>query len=353
MRTAALVAPAQPGVGGLGGAMAAAAEGFAHRGWNVVHIGPPERPDALMSITSRRPLRRWKTLQRQAVRRNVRRRDETAPGRDLSYAVPGYLPCTGLTVLHQATFHPRTVREQIERARARTGGGAGFISRWEMRDLLTEIERADIVRTESPAVRRDLIAHGVPSDKVVQAWPGVDLERFHPASKAQRPRVAFVGTFSLWKRADVLADLAHALRGKAEFCAIGGPVCPWSRRLMADVPISGSNSTVRELLATSHLLVLPSASDGFGYVVLEAMASGTVPLVTPEVGASDLVQRLHPSLVQPVTNFVDAAAEMIASPDLEVWSLAARTLAEQFDRPSRAVQAVDAVLDRLGIDDAS
>lgn len=45
------------------------------------------------------------------------------------------------------------------------------------------------------------------------------------------------------------------------------------------------------LLAQACALVLPSYSENFGNVVLEAMAAGCPAIVTPEVGAAEIVQR--------------------------------------------------------------
>ena len=44
------------------------------------------------------------------------------------------------------------------------------------------------------------------------------------------------------------------------------------------------------LLASAQILVLPSYSENFGNVVLEAMAAGCPVIVTPEVGMASVVQ---------------------------------------------------------------
>lgn len=54
-------------------------------------------------------------------------------------------------------------------------------------------------------------------------------------------------------------------------------------------PVYGAQKSA--LLKRASALVLPSYSENFGNVVLEAMAAGCPAIVTPEVGASEVVQR--------------------------------------------------------------
>jgi glycosyltransferase involved in cell wall biosynthesis len=181
----------------------------------------------------------------------------------------------------------------------------------------------------------------------VTAYPGVDLERFNPGPRPNRLRVAFVGTLYLWKGVDVLVQLARALAPTAEVAVVGGPVCPWSRRLVANAPLRRHDGDVPSLLASSHALVLPSASDGLGYVVLEAMAAGAVPLVSPEVGAAEIVRGLDERLVQPRATCADVVPELLHSLPLEELGGRARRLAERYERVAMAEQAAVSVLERI------
>jgi glycosyltransferase involved in cell wall biosynthesis len=76
----------------------------------------------------------------------------------------------------------------------------------------------------------------------------------------------------------------------------------YQRRLEAMVRQLGVDSRVAfigavdarrksELLRQAVALILPSYSENFGNVVLEAMAEGCPAIVTPEVGAAEIVRR--------------------------------------------------------------
>jgi glycosyltransferase involved in cell wall biosynthesis len=342
-----VISPAVAGLGGQGRAAGDMALGLEAAGLDVRYITPPP-PSLAIRVSSRRPLRRVKALRRELERRHMAR--SQLPEFDIAYAMPALLPKMqngGACVLHQATHHPRHVVAALKAARRAAGGGAGFINRRELRLLEGELARADLVRVESHAIAEELITEGVPRERVLIAYPGVDVARYKPGVRPQRMRVAFVGVLSLWKGVDVLVRLARTLAPTGDVAVIGGPVCPWSRQLVSDAPLRHYEDGVASLLASSHALVLPSASDGFGYVVLEAMAAGAVPFVSPEVGAAEIVRTLDDRLVQPRATFAEAVPELLRSLPLEELALAARGVAEQYERVAMAEQAAEAVLQRI------
>ena len=339
---AVVIAPAEAGSGGQGAAAADMAAGLEAAGLDVSYVGS-SAPGLARRLAGQRPLRRFGALTRELDRRAVVRR--VPDDWQLAYAMPGYLPSTarGTRVLHQATHHPRIVRERLARARREAGGGRGFISRLEMRRLEHELREADLVRAESGTVADELVDQGIARERIVLAPPGVDLDRFSPGPRPERLTVAFVGVLSLWKGVDILAALATALGEKADLLVVGGPVCPWSRRV-AERARFQHRTDVPALLASAHALVLPSATDGFGYVVLEAMASGAVPFVSPEVGAAEVVRRIDDQLVQPRERFAEAVPELLRSLPLDDLAVRARAIAEEFDRERMAEQAARRVL---------
>jgi glycosyltransferase involved in cell wall biosynthesis len=343
-----VVAPGAPGLGGLGAAARDMAAGLRDRGASVRHVTLPDPPTALQAAARRRPLRRLAVLGRAVDRRALAAR--VPDDWDVAYSMPGFTPRghdARARVVHAATHHPARVRESLATARRRAGGGHGFMTAIEADLLVRELHHARVVRAESGAVADELRADPGVRGTVVVAPPGVDLARFRPGTKAAELTVAFVGTFSLWKGIDVLVDLGARLRGVALLATIAGPVCPWSRRLAAGAPFV-PHGDVPDLLAKAHALVLPSASDGFGYVVLEAMSAGAVPFVTPEVGASELVARLDRRLILPAADFAEGVSALLTTLPLAELARSARRLACEFEQTAMARRAADAVLDALG-----
>jgi glycosyltransferase involved in cell wall biosynthesis len=345
--SALVVAPAPLGTGGLGTAAAEFSVGLAAIGCQSRFVGLQPR-GAFARAVAARPVRRafgsgpLVGATARAVRRAV-----PDDGWDLAYAMPGTLPLergSGLRVVHQATRHPARRYEALRLAERQTGGRGGM-SRAELRRCEVELRRADLVHVTTEAVREELQEAGLDPQRLVHAYLGVDLDRFRPGPKADRLTIAFVGPLSLGKGVDAVAELAELLGGEAVVEAVGGPSCPWSRRLVERARFVFGTS-VAEALAAAHFLVLPSRSDGFSYAVLEALASGTVPLVTPEVGAAEVVRRLDPRLVLEREGFAERAAELLPRLDLAELAPRARALAERFDRRRASRLAAEVVIDR-------
>lgn len=119
---------------------------------------------------------------------------------------------------------------------------------------------------------------------------GVDLSHFRPGEKSPNPSILFVGTVTGRKRGALLADL---FRREIK------PHCPkaelWS---VADQPMEGdgiinfgrvSQEKLYELYQKAWVLCLPSTYEGFGIPYIEAMASGTAVVASPNPGAEEIL----------------------------------------------------------------
>ena len=342
-----VAAPAPLGVGGLGTAAAEFSMGLDHLGidWHYVGLQPSSK---LAGVLTGRPFRRVFGMSpaRRVTARSVRR-VVLASQWELCYSIPGSVPIErdhGVKAIYQATRHPATELAALQRGEEETGG-KGDMSPAECRRRERELREADVIHVTSLAVRDELIDAGIPTKRLVHSYHGVDLERSAPGEKRANLTIAFIGPLSLRKGVDMAAEVASRLAGGAVVEAVGGPTCPWSRRI-AESANFVPRSSASETLATAHALILPSRSDGFSFVVLEALASGTIPIVTPEVGASEIVRRLDDRLVVDRTIFADRTLELLDELDFADLAPQARTLAEEFDRRQTSRAAAIAVLKR-------
>jgi len=121
------------------------------------------------------------------------------------------------------------------------------------------------------------------------------------------PFVLFIGRISWKKGLDrLITAMTHA--PGVRLVVAGPDEERYRQTLAAQVGVAGLGSRVEwagpvhgadkaALLAHAQVLVLPSYSENFGNVVLEAMAAGCPVVVTPEVGIADIVRDSGAGLV--------------------------------------------------------
>lgn len=162
-------------------------------------------------------------------------------------------------------------------------------------------QAADGLLSVSLPLRDDMIALGMPAERIACIVTGVDLTRFAPRDRgdAKRalgidgPLVASVGALIPLKGHDLLIDAVATLPGVHLAIAGQGPE---AGRLAAKIDAMGLSGRVRllgavppdgiaDLLAAADVMALASASEGLANAWLEALASGT-PIVIPDVGGA-------------------------------------------------------------------
>ncbi|MEO5937861.1 MAG: glycosyltransferase [Sphingomonas sp.] len=166
-------------------------------------------------------------------------------------------------------------------------------------------QAADGLLAVSAAMKRDMVAMGMPADRIRVHRTGVDLSRFAPrdrnAAKAQLKvqGALVVSTGALIERKghdiviEAIATLPNAtliiagegshraaLEAKIAELGLGDRV-----RLLGGVP----HAEMAALLGAADVMALASASEGLANAWVEALACGT-PIVVPDVGgASEVV----------------------------------------------------------------
>ncbi|MGI8801385.1 MAG: glycosyltransferase family 4 protein [Solirubrobacteraceae bacterium] len=120
---------------------------------------------------------------------------------------------------------------------------------------------------------------------------GVDAKLFRPGPKHERPTIVFVGTMGGRKRGHLVV---------AAFREVILPRIPEARLVLiaADAEAEpgveairrASDAEVADQIRSAWVLTLPSSYEGFGVPYIEAMASGTAVLATPNAGARELIE---------------------------------------------------------------
>jgi len=203
-------------------------------------------------------------------------------------------------------------------------------------------KRAALVLVVSERTRADVLElYGVPPERIVVTPHGVD-PIFHPGPAAANGRyLLFVG--AVQARKNPLAALAAADEAGLPLVVVG----PAKDEALADelarrgASVRGwvSKQELAELYQGAAALLLPTRYEGFGLPVLEAMASGTPVVATPdpalrEVAGDAAVYAEPAELADAVRRALDRRAELTAA-GLErarafTWAETARLTADAY-----------------------
>lgn len=173
------------------------------------------------------------------------------------------------------------------------------------------LKRVDTLFTIGRDASRQFRKMGVPAGKIIPFGYFVDsIDPPRIDSRNSTPHFVYVGTLDEWKDPHAAVDAVARLPNKNWRLTVVGAGRQrnslesyiHSRGVVSQVDCirSMENHRLRELIAASDVLVLPSKYDGWGAVVNEALMAGTPAIVSTASGASELiVSELQGSLVRP------------------------------------------------------
>lgn len=159
----------------------------------------------------------------------------------------------------------------------------------------------------SASLKRDMVAMGMPADRIAVHYTGCDLALFRPHEREAAklalgvvgPLVVSLGSL-IPRKGHALVIEAMATLPEATLLVVGGG--PEEARLASLIERLGLGARVRLLgsqphsrlpaiLAAADVMALASESEGLANAWVEALACGT-PVVTPDVdGASETIDR--------------------------------------------------------------
>ena len=214
------------------------------------------------------------------------------------------------------------------------------------------LKNADGIFAVSKALRQEIIATGVSgiAEKTKLSWNSVDISKFSlkddDSFKKEfglfdKPIVLFVG--NLIKRKNVGALLEAKKIAKSDYYLVIVGDGPLSKKLrkkvedenISDVIFTGSRTDVENIIPNCDFLVLPSFSESFGLVLIEALACGK-PVIGSDVGGiseiinDDVGLLVNPNDVSSISNSID---KLVDDEDLRVsLSRNARNRAKDFSQ---------------------
>jgi glycosyltransferase involved in cell wall biosynthesis len=222
-----------------------------------------------------------------------------------------------------------------------------FAERWIWQYLRWFHDTCRTTFVPSEETRDRLRLHGI---RGVELWKrGVDCTLFHPDKRSGRVRdmlgirepfiILYAGRLAPEKGLDLLPEaiamLPGELRQRIHWLIVGeGPMEAKLRQQMpANTTFTGfqSGEALAELYASSDLLAFPSATETFGNVVLESLASGTPALCVQSGGVGEIVtDRVTGRLCAPrdAKAFAAAIREIVEEPRvLNAWAVIGRRYA--------------------------
>ena len=211
--------------------------------------------------------------------------------------------------------------DEVHAARKR-----GWLAYWAYR-------QADLYIAISSRIAGNYLAAGMPKTKLRLASNGVDVSRFHAASRLERDGarealgglsrdlywILFVGFFSREKAPDLLFDACLSIQGSAPpsgLLFVGATESEYheiDKRLAADIAdraraigvsdrvrFTGPVTNIEQAYHAADMFVMPSTREAFGMVLVEAMASALPVIATEIKGVTDeIVAHGHTGILVP------------------------------------------------------
>jgi len=166
---------------------------------------------------------------------------------------------------------------------------------WKIEHKNREVELADHIFVASSFTQRSLLDIGIPHFKITVIPYGAPINYFEPRPKQDSIfRAMFAGQVSTRKGAHYLLQAWQELRlPDSELLLVGINQLPsdWLAKYSDRVRMTGSvpHSTLNEYYSSANIFVFPSLVEGFGLVLLEAMACGIPIITTPNTAGSDII----------------------------------------------------------------
>ncbi|OUL19795.1 glycosyl transferase family 1 [Nostoc sp. RF31YmG] len=212
---------------------------------------------------------------------------------------------------------------------------------WKIKRKEQEVQLADHIFVASSITKQSLLDIGVKAEKISVIPYGAPVEYFQPQPKTDDCfRALFVGRVSPRKGVHYLLQAWQDLKlPDAELLLVGTSLFPagWLEqyqdiyRHVSSVP----HLLLNQYYSSASVFVFPSLVEGFGLVLLEAMACGIPVITTPNTAGPDIITDGVEGFIIPIRD-VEALKEKLEwchshPQELAEMGRAARRKAEQLN----------------------
>jgi starch synthase len=159
---------------------------------------------------------------------------------------------------------------------------------------LASYAAADVIVVPSRHADESFVDHGVPSERLFRNPYGVDLGMFPATTKPAHavPVALMAGTWSLQKGCDLLWQACRSA-GHWRLRHVGSPGdAPLPFAPLFEHRAAVPQWELARQFGDADILVLPSRQDGFGMVLVQALACGLPVVCTDRTGGPDIRELL-------------------------------------------------------------
>ncbi len=166
--------------------------------------------------------------------------------------------------------------------------------------LFLRLMKLDKIGVVNPMVKDILVKRGICQDKIVVVGNGVNIDDYSFSENKARHSLIFIGSLRKLKRVESLIDVISIIKRRIPDVTLhiigDGPNREEVNRKIAVLDVAAnvvmhgyvSEKEKIDLLLSSAVYVSNSEFEGFGIPLVEAMATGTVPVVN-DIAAHRLI----------------------------------------------------------------
>ena len=219
-----------------------------------------------------------------------------------------------ITILERGSTHIEYQNEILKKEYEYLKLKPKLISKKIIEKEKKEYDLADYIMVPTQYAKKTFIDKGFSDNKIVTNHYGVNLEEFSydrsEKEKNSKFRVIYTGTISVRKGVLYLLDAFYELGLKNSELLLIGEIERDLNHLLKKYKNckniifkdSMSQGNLKKYYNTSDVFVLNSIEDGFGMVILQAMACGLPVITTTNTGGSEVIEDEIDGYIIPIRN---------------------------------------------------